>query len=122
MLVIIALQSSSGLVSNAKMMYIKATSHCLIRYQSIVGELCTIQSEDKFTQSVTQEQFDVLVNLRYHKQKLGKDIDDLIRTKSYDKTKWETAIRDLIGMSGDIKRASQLVELFNEGTYPSEII
>lgn len=52
MLVMIALQSNSGLVSNAKMMYIKATSHCLIRYQSIVCELCTIKSEDKFTQSL----------------------------------------------------------------------
>lgn len=72
--------------------------------------------------SVTQEQFDALVNLRYHKYKLGDKIDKLISTKSYDKTKWETAIRDLIGTSGDIKRASQLVELFNEGTYPSEII
>ena len=50
-IVIIALRSSSGLVLNGKIMYIKATSHCLIRYQSIVGELCTIQSEDKFTQS-----------------------------------------------------------------------
>ncbi|MDR1769494.1 MAG: hypothetical protein LBS02_02495, partial [Hungatella sp.] len=50
-LVIIALQASSGLVLNAKKMYIKATSHCLIRYQSIVGEFCTIKSEDKFTQS-----------------------------------------------------------------------
>ncbi|MEA4814278.1 MAG: hypothetical protein VB112_05190, partial [Oscillospiraceae bacterium] len=26
-------------------------SHCLIRYQSIVGKLYTIKSEDKFTQS-----------------------------------------------------------------------
>jgi len=51
LLVIIALQSSSGLVLNAKIMYIKSTSHRLIRYQSIMGELCTIQSEDKFTQS-----------------------------------------------------------------------
>ncbi|MDR1770603.1 MAG: hypothetical protein LBS02_08205, partial [Hungatella sp.] len=51
LLVIIALQASSGVVLNAKKMYIKATSHRLIRYQSIVGEFCTIQSEDKFTQS-----------------------------------------------------------------------
>ncbi|MDR1772564.1 MAG: hypothetical protein LBS02_18325, partial [Hungatella sp.] len=52
LLVIIALQASSGVVLNAKKMYIKATSHCLIRYQSIVGEFCTIKSEDKFTQSL----------------------------------------------------------------------
>ncbi len=42
LLVIIALQSSSGLVLNAKIMYIKATSHRLIHYQSIVGELYSI--------------------------------------------------------------------------------
>jgi len=52
LLIIIALRSSSGLVLNAEIMYIKATSHRLIRYQSIVGELCIIQSEDKFTQSL----------------------------------------------------------------------
>jgi len=51
---IIALLASSGLVSNAKMMYIKVTSHCLIHYQSIVGKLYTIKSEDKFTQSLWQ--------------------------------------------------------------------
>ena len=32
-------------------LYIKSTSHCLILYQSIVGELYTIISEGKFTLS-----------------------------------------------------------------------
>lgn len=59
----IALQASSGLVLNAKKMYIKATSHCLIRYQSIVGELCTIKSEDKFTQSEADALLDILIHL-----------------------------------------------------------
>jgi hypothetical protein len=51
LLIIIALLVRLGLVSNAKIMYIKVTSHCLIHYQSIVGKLYTIKSEDKFTQS-----------------------------------------------------------------------
>jgi len=33
-----ALLTSSELVSNAKMMHIKTTSHCLIRYQSLAGK------------------------------------------------------------------------------------
>lgn len=32
-------------------LYIKSTGHCLILYQSIVGELYTIISEGKFTLS-----------------------------------------------------------------------
>ena len=67
LLVIIALRSSSGLVLNGKIMYIKATSHCLIRYQSIVGELCTIQSEDKFTQSIFCPAVDIYTILVYYK-------------------------------------------------------
>ena len=66
LLVIIALRSSSGLVLNGKIMYIKATSHCLIRYQSIVGELCTIQSEDKFTQSLNPLFLDNIVGEVYN--------------------------------------------------------
>ena len=44
-------REGTGLASGRKMMYIKSTSHCLIFCQRIVGELYTINSEGKFTQS-----------------------------------------------------------------------
>lgn len=72
----------------------------------------------KYNYSATQEQFDALVNLRYHKYKLGSDIDNLLNTRSIEKANWERAIKDLIGSKGDLKRADQLVDLFNEGKYP----
>ncbi|MDD3220659.1 MAG: hypothetical protein PHC41_15980, partial [Lachnospiraceae bacterium] len=40
-----------GLDMSTQKMYINSTSHCLIFYQCIVGELYTIISEGKFTQS-----------------------------------------------------------------------
>ncbi len=76
---------------------------------------------NKYGFSITQEQFDALVNLRYHKYRLGKDIDDLLKTKDYDKLKWETAIKSLIGINGDIDRANDLIDLFNNSTYPAGI-
>jgi len=69
LLIIIALRSSSGLVLNAEIMYIKATSHRLIRYQSIVGELCIIQSEDKFTQSGSMPPVVIILPMSYNKDR-----------------------------------------------------
>ncbi len=76
---------------------------------------------NKYGFSITQEQFDALVNLRYHKYRLGKDIDDLLKAKDHDKLNWETAIKSLIGVNGDINRANDLIDLFNNGTYPAGI-
>lgn len=45
-------RKKAGLALYTKKMYIKPTSHCLILYQYIMGELYTIISEGKFTQSV----------------------------------------------------------------------
>lgn len=45
------LRKKTGLASSTQMSYIKSTSHCLILEQSIVGELYTVISEGKFTQS-----------------------------------------------------------------------
>lgn len=69
----------------------------------------------------TQEQFDALVNLRYHKYRLGTDIDDLLDAYDYDKSKWKNAIKKLIGTNGDINRANDLIDLFNSGLYPPGI-
>ena len=44
-------RKKNGLALSTQKMYIKSTSHCLIFYQCIVGELYTIISEDKVTQS-----------------------------------------------------------------------
>ena len=44
-------RKKAGLALYTKKMYIKPTSHCLILYQYIMGELYTIISEGKFTQS-----------------------------------------------------------------------
>lgn len=71
--------------------------------------------------AATQEQFDALVNLRYHKYRLGADIDDLLDANDCDKSKWENAIKKLIGTNGDINRADDLIDLFNNGIYPSGI-
>jgi len=70
---------------------------------------------------LNQAQFDALLNLRYHKYRLGKDIDDLLRDRDLDKVKWEQAIKGLIGSGGDLNRASDLVDLFNNGKYPSSV-
>ena len=45
-------RKKAGLALYTKKMYIKPTSHCLILYQYIMGELYTIISEGKFTQSL----------------------------------------------------------------------
>jgi hypothetical protein len=76
---------------------------------------------NKYGFSITQEQFDALVNLRYHKFRLGKDIGDLLKAKDHDKLKWKTAIKSLIGVNGDISRANDLIDLFNNSTYPAGI-
>ncbi|WP_207671092.1 hypothetical protein, partial [Robinsoniella peoriensis] len=44
-------------------------SHCLIRYQRIMGELYTIISEGKFTQPTGEKSFAIMGRMRYNKNK-----------------------------------------------------
>lgn len=93
----------------------------LLKKDVVIHEKELSDKISEFGFNITQEQFDALINLRYHKHRLGKSIDGLLSTSDYDKSKWDMAIKGLIGPKGDTKRAQELVDLFNSNLYPAGI-
>ena len=64
-------RKKTGLALYTLKKYIKTTSQCLILYQDIVGELYTVISEGKFTQSSTSYLLVKIGKTSYNNPKIG---------------------------------------------------